>query len=66
MDISGKSITKLPRKPVPNYNVGDMVKVYENLGVITKIEGQEYHITLFVGGCFIMNRKMYGLFWDSP
>jgi len=66
MDISGKSMTKLPKKPVPNYKVGDMVKVYQNIGVITKIEGQEYHITLFVGGNFIMDRRTYGLFWDAP
>ncbi len=67
MDISGKSMTKLPKKPVPNYKVGDMVKVYQNIGVITKIEGQEYHIVLFVGGApFIMDKKLYGVFWDAP
>jgi hypothetical protein len=57
---------KLPRKPLPPYKIGDMVKVYHNHGIITDIVGTDYHITLFVGGSpFVMDRRTYGIYWDE-
>ena len=57
---------KLPRKPLPPYKIGDMVKVYGNHGIITDIKEGEYHITLFTGGSsFIMDKRVYGIHWDE-
>lgn len=58
--------TRLPRKPLPPYKIGDMVKVYDNHGIITDIQGSEYYITIFVGGApFVMTKQTYGIFWDG-
>ena len=58
--------TRLPRKPLPLYKIGDMVKAYGNHGIITDIQGSEYYITIFVGGApFVMTKQTYGIFWDE-
>jgi len=56
---------KLPRKPIPPYKIGDMVKVYQNHAVITHIQGPDYYLTLFIGGApFVVSKQTYGIFWE--